>query len=455
MMKTIVAVSNGVVAESAIFAPLNARGYRIVSTNGTKTLGTLLEKQDVDLVLIDGRAGDDENLELLHRVRSQRPDVPAVILSAEGSVVDAVQAVKQGACTYVDMSIDMETILEQITTCLGADIPRHPPSRQGETAAAPSCSRIIADSTEMKEVVAKVVKVADSEASVYLEGESGTGKELVARCLHAASRRKNGPFIVINCAAIPEHLLESELLGYERGAFTGADGRRDGLFTKAHGGSFFLDEIAEMPLAMQAKLLRIIEQREFFPLGSNRTVNVDVRIIAASNRNLENLVEQGLFREDLYYRIRVIPILLPPLRQRRADILPLANHFLATFSAAAGKTVTGFASAVARRLTTADWPGNVRELENVVEYLVAMTDGPLITEACLAEILAEQPAIAPLRSARDRFEKDYLRHLLQASRGNVSRAAKTAGKYRADLYELLRKHRLDPTKFRPHRIEEP
>ena len=262
------------------------------------------------------------------------------------------------------------------------------------------------------------------------------------------AHRKDGPFVAINCAAIPENLFESELLGYEKGAFTSADGRRDGLFTRAHGGSFFFDELSELPLSMQVKLLRILEEREFYPLGSNRKVKVDVRIIAASNGNLEKLMQDGLFREDLFYRIHVIPIVLPPLRKRKEDILPLARHFLAGFSKATGKVVKDLSPTAVRKLMAADWPGNVRELENAMEYAVAMATGEVVTADLIAGPKSEQGALPPLRDARDNFEKDYLVQLLDLNRGNVSQAAKVAGKHRADFYALLRKHRLEPMDFR-------
>jgi two-component system response regulator GlrR len=289
------------------------------------------------------------------------------------------------------------------------------------------------------------------DSNVLIYGESGTGKELIAKSLHMSVSRADGPFVPLNCAAIPETLMESELFGYEKGAFTGAHRSKKGLLSQANGGTFFLDEISEMSPAMQVKLLRALEERSFYPLGGGETVHVDIRIIAASNKALEEEIDKGAFREDLFYRIHVIPIKLPSLRERKEDIPLLANHFLEKFTREMQKSIDGFTTAAMEKMMTYDWPGNVRELENAVECAVAMSDGPLID----VDIILHNPRktttdddLKPFKAAKESFERRYLIQLMQLTQGNISQAAKLAGKYRADLYALLKKYALDPVDFR-------
>jgi two-component system response regulator GlrR len=428
---------------------LKSHGYRVLSASGSEKAMALAGENYIDLAVIDYKLDGDNGVVLMEKLRELQPELPAIILTAYGTIGSAVNAMERGACNYLTKPFDGDDLVRQIEKCLEKSrlvSGRYPPDEDRDQPA--YFSRIIARSSEMKAVLAKVAQVAVTDSNVYIEGESGTGKELIARCLHAASPRRDGPFIAINCAAIPENLLESELLGYEKGAFTSADSRREGLFARADGGSFFLDELSELPLSMQAKLLRVLEEREFYPLGSNRKVTVDVRIIAASNSDLGKLMHDGLFREDLYYRVHVIPVSLPPLRRRKEDILPLARHFLAGFSKEAGKTIRDISPDAVRKLMACDWPGNVRELENAMEYAVAMCEGEIITPDLIADSMSGGESLPPLRHARDTFEKDYLIQLLELNQGNVSQAAKAAGKYRADFYELLRKHGLNPVDFR-------
>lgn len=428
---------------------IGSHGYRVLSApDGRKAL-EFAKETFIDLAVIDYKLNGEDGISLMEKLQEIQPEMPVIILTAYGTIRKAVDAMQHGACNYLTKPFDGEELIRQIETCLEKTAPlrsKYPTELQQEQHGV--CARIIARSNIMKAVIAKVVQVAVTDSNVYVEGESGTGKELIARCLHAAGTRKSGPFIAINCAAIPENLLESELLGYEKGAFTSADRRREGLFARAHGGSFFFDEISELPLPMQAKILRILEEREFYPLGSNRKVKVDVRIIAASNCNLKKRVADGLFREDLFYRIHVIPILIPPLRKRKEDILPLARHFLAEFSKDTGKTVNDISPSAVRKLMESKWPGNVRELENTMEYSVAMATGQVITPDLITGSGAGKGDPPPLRDAKENFEKDYLVQLLELNHGNVSQAAKVAGKYRADFYVLLRKHGLDPMDFR-------
>ena len=277
---------------------------------------------------------------------------------------------------------------------------------------------------------------------------------MIANTLHLVSSRKDSPFVAINCAAIPETLLESELFGYERGAFTGATSAKKGLFAQAHKGSFFLDEISEMPLTMQAKLLRVLQEKEYYPLGGGKPVKVDTRFIACSNKNLEKAVSEGEFREDLFYRIHVIPIKLPPLRERKEDIPLLAKHFLKKNTQKTRNKIRGISSAALQKLLLYSWPGNVRELENTIECAVAMSPKDIITEELILQTHnLEKGRLKLLKDAKEDFEKDYLVQLIELTQGNVSQAAKLAGKYRADLYELLKKHALNPSDFRPNRAK--
>jgi two-component system response regulator GlrR len=309
--------------------------------------------------------------------------------------------------------------------------------------------KIICNSKKMKKVLQKVARAAETDSVVFVNGESGTGKELVANNLHLTGARKSGPFVALNCAAIPETLLESELFGYVKGAFTGADGKKKGLLVQAQGGTLFLDEIAELSLSMQAKLMRVLEEKTIYPLGSNKPVKFDARIITATNKNLKEEIEKGNFRQDLFYRIYVIVIDLPPLRERKEDLPVLADLFLMNYSSQMHKKITGFSPEASQKLLQYDWPGNVRELKNAIESAVVLTDKNLITEdLILPAKKIKNNHIPSLKDAKKDFEKNYLIELIEHTKGNVSQAAKLAGKYRADLYELLKKYQLDPDDFR-------
>ncbi len=280
-------------------------------------------------------------------------------------------------------------------------------------------------------------------------GESGTGKGVIADIIHHHSKRRDKPMIKVNCGAIPDSLVESELFGYKKGAFTGAVYSKKGLFAQAHKGTFFLDEISEIPLSMQVKLLRVLEKREFYPLGGDKVTKVDTRIVAASNKSLEEEIKQGRFRKDLFYRIYVIPIKLPPLRERKEDIPLLAKYFLDKFGKRMKKQIKGFSLHALQKLMLYHWPGNVRELENVVECAVAMATEDIITEDLILQTQKlDKNNLRPLKKAKEDFEKNYLIQVMKLTQGNVSQAARIAGKYRADLYEILEKYGLKPTDFR-------
>jgi two-component system response regulator GlrR len=313
-------------------------------------------------------------------------------------------------------------------------------------------SNIIARSEKMRILLEEVSQIAKTESTVIIHGESGTGKELIARAIHLASDRKKKEFVAINCAALPESLLESRLFGHEKGAFTGAVKSTKGLFTRAHEGTIFLDEIGDMPLGIQAKLLRVLQERQFYPVGSEELVEVNVRVVAATNKNLETLVKEGLFREDLFYRIHVIPVFLPPLRDHKEDIPLLADHFLKKLGQQMNKNVKGLSPLALQKLMLYDWPGNVRELENTIEYALAMTHQDIIPEELILQshnkAIDSPTTLQPLKEAKNAYEKNYLIQLLQKCKGNISKAAKLAGKYRPDFYDLIKKHDLKINDFK-------
>jgi two-component system response regulator GlrR len=408
-------------------------------------------KEVFDLALVDLKLYGKSGIDLMEELHRIHPDMPVIILTGYGSVNSAVDAMKRGACTYLTKPFDFEELFLHVRSCLEkTELSKEVNRLKDIVGERFSFSNIIGKSEKMQKVMTQVVQAADSDSIIYISGESGTGKELIAKSLHLESPRKDGPFVAINCAAIPDTLLESELFGHERGAFTGAEKRKEGLFAKAHGGTFFLDEISEMPSNMQAKLLRVLEDRKIFPLGgAGKSIKFDARILAASNKNLAQEVQKGNFREDLFYRIHVISIALPPLRDRKEDITLLAKHFLAKHSEAMGKKIKGFTAGALQKLFSYDWPGNIRELENAIESAVAFSDRNKIEEDIILPGRADTPTeFQTLKDAKKDFESQYLRQLIEFSGGNVTRAAKLAGKYRADLYELLKKYHLDPADFR-------
>src|SRR5512139_3789252 len=430
---------------------LESSSYEVTTAiNGEEAIKAV-KSQVVDLSIVDLQLLNQDGISLMEELHLILPDMPVIILTAYGSIESAVEAMKRGAYSYLTKPFDHEDLLLQIERALenrrlNIEIKR----LKGLLEERYDFTNIVARSEKMKRVLEMVSQIAKTESTVYIYGESGTGKELIAKAIHLASERKNKPFVAINCAALPEPLMESELFGHEKGSFTGAVRSTKGLFTQAHEGTLFLDEIADMPLSIQAKLLRALQERQFHPVGSEKPTQVDVRVIVATQKDLESHVKQGLFREDLFYRIHVIPIRLPPLRERKEDIPLLVEHFLHKFSQQMKKEVKGLMPQAMQKLMLHDWPGNVRELENTVEYAFVMTQQDRITEAYIlqAKGVVTQEPLKPLKEARDAYEKGYLIHLLEICDGNVTKAAKLAGKYRADFYDLLRKHHLKSEDFK-------
>ena len=409
-----------------------------------------VKKEAFDLSIIDLRLVRRDGISLMEELHLINPDMPVIILTAHGSIESAVEAMKKGAFDYLTKPFNPQELLLQVERAmenrrLTSEVKR----LEGLLQERYDFENIVAKSQKMQRVLEQISRIANTDSTVYIYGESGTGKELITRAIHLASERKDKHFVAINCAAIPETLLESELFGYEKGAFTGATRNSKGLFAHAGGGTIFLDEIGDMPLLTQAKLLRVLQERQFYPVGSQKPVEIDVRVIVATNKNLEAEVKNGSFREDLFYRIHVIPIYLPSLRERKEDIPLLVDHFLKIFSRQMKKELKGLTPMAMQKLMLYDWPGNVRELENTIEYAVAMTQQDVITEDLILHTkgIVQEP-LKPLKEARDAFEREYLLRLLELTRGNVSRAATLAGKYRADFYNLFKKHDIKPENFK-------
>ena len=434
---------------------LEAAGYALtLAESGAEALDHATEEM-YNVALIDLRLEDMDGLVLLEQLLGKQPLLPVIIVTAHGSIANAVEATKKGAYDYITKPFASKDLLHRIENAL--EVRR----LKGEVERLRTLvhdryhfDNIIASSETMQHVLRQVSQIAITDSTVCLYGESGTGKELIARAIHVASRRANGSFVPINCGAIPEGLLENELFGHTKGAYTGADRAQAGLLLQAEGGTLFLDEISELPQSLQVKFLRVLQEREFYPLGAGQPVKIDIRLVAATNQDLEKLVAKGKFREDLYYRIHVIPVSLPPLRERTEDIPLLASFFLQRFSQETGKVVPNLSPETLRQLMLYDWPGNVRELANVMERAVVLSANATITPELLllgkreTVAVSERGKIEPLREAREKFDKSYLVQVLTASKGNVSRASELAAKDRAEFYRLLRKYALDPAVFK-------
>ena len=425
---------------------LTAAGYRVTAVTSAEAALTELQLRRPQLVLSDVRLPGKDGLALFDDIRTLHPSLPVILLTAHGTIPDAVEATERGVFTYLTKPFDGKGLLDKIAEALLLSAPAHP-ARQGSFDAWQT--RIISRSSRMAEVLAEARMVAATDASVLLRGESGTGKELLAQAIHQASRRAAKPFIAVNCGAIPEALLESELFGHVKGAFTDAVSNHKGLFQAADGGTLLLDEIGDMPPALQVKLLRVLQEREVRPVGASQSIPVDVRIISATHRDLDAAMEAGDFRADLYYRLNVVTLSLPPLSERREDIPLLANHFLVTLAAKYHKRLSGFAPEALKALSIAAWPGNVRQLYNVVEQVCALSSTPLVPLALVQRAL-RSPSIQVLTfaEAKQRFERDYLVGLLKLTDGNVADAARLADRNRTEFYRLMQKHGLTPGHFK-------
>ena len=433
---------------------LESSDYEVITAVNEAEAITAVREQLFDLSIIDLHLGHQNGITLMGKLHLINPAMPAIILTAYGSIESAVEAVKRGAYTYVCKPFNTQELLSQIEKALKAS-KRDAEIKKlnGGLAKSYNFANIVTKSEKMLKVLEQVSRIAPIDSTVCIYGESGTGKELVARSLHLASLREGKNFVAINCAAIPDTLLESELFGYEKGAFTGAHRSTKGLFTEAHEGTIFLDEIGNMPLSTQAKFLRVLQERQFYPIGSKKPMDVDVRVIVATNRDLEDEVKKGNFREDLLYRVHVIPVYLPPLRERKEDIPLLAEYFLKKYSQKMGKTVAGLNPLALQKLMRYDWPGNIRQLENTMEYAVAMTQHDMITEDLifLTKTESQEPfheSLKTLKAAKNAFMRHYLINLLKTTKGNVSKAAEMAGQYRTNFHNVLKKHNVKSEDFK-------
>ena len=429
---------------------LEASGYDVVAVAHENLAKESIVNEIFDTAVIDLQLVQQDGLLLMEELHQVQPEMPVIILTAHGSIENAVDAMKRGAFTYLTKPFDSRELILQIERArersqLTGEINRLKNLLEERS----TFGNIIAKSEAMRGIIDQVARIADTDSNVAIYGASGTGKELIAKAIHISSQRKDFPFMAINCAAIPETLLESELFGYEKGAFTGAVKNSKGLLTRADKGTVFLDEIGDMALAIQAKLLRVLQERTFVPLGGDKPVSVDVRIVAATNKNLKEEVKKGNFREDLFYRIHVIPIELPSLKERKEDIPPLVDHFIKKYNELMDKEVKAITPAAMQKLMLHSWPGNVRELENTIEYAMVMTNSDTLTDDFILQAQTAQDELLTLQEARAEFEKKYLENLLKITNGNVSRSAELAGKYRADLYNLLKKYDINPQDFKP------
>ncbi len=423
---------------------LSRKGYSVeVAETGRQGL-ELFHTLRPHLVVTDVRLPDINGLEILKQLKDTDPEVVVIVITAYGTIKDAVEAMKTGAYDYITKPFSLDEFELIIKRAFEVIELRQENILLKEQVVECICyPEMVAQSDEMRKVCRLIAKVARTDTTVLLLGESGTGKELVASTIHRESHRRDGPFVVVNCAALPETLIESELFGHEKGAFTGAHKPKPGKFELARGGSIFLDEIGELPPQAQAKLLRVLQDGTFERLGSTTTLRTDARVIAATNRDLEKETKEGRFREDLYWRLNVVPIHIPPLRQRKEDILPLAEFFLQRFNKRHGRSIT-LSRSVKKALLEYDFPGNVRELENLMERLVTLAEGPEIRLSDLPEEIrrstTEAIPEATLQSVTERAERQHILRVLKATGGNRTKAAKVLGISRKSLWEKMRQY---------------
>ena len=418
---------------------LNAAGYDVRAVQSGEVALEAVETQRPDLVITDLRMDPMDGMQLLDELNRRCTGLPVLILTAHGTIPDAVSATQDGAVAFLTKPVDKSSLLEHVERALQLN--------GGQRSDRSWRAGIVSRSNRMEELLSQARRLSKTDSSVLISGASGTGKELLARAIHNASER-SGEFVAVNCAAIPESLLESELFGHAKGAFTGATSERKGLFEHATGGTLFLDEIGDMPLSLQAKLLRVLQERRVRPVGSNSAMPIDTRVISATNVDLDEAMKEGRFREDLYYRLNVLELQMPTLAERREDIPVLVAHKLEEL-AREGSKAKRFSPGAIELLMAADWPGNVRQLFNLVEKTAALSTSPVISVRQVRRALGDQSAaMRPFAEAREEFTRSYLIELMRISQGNVSKAARMAKRNRTDFYRLLSKHRLDAADFK-------
>ncbi len=420
---------------------LTAAGFDVVTALSGSEAFEKITGSAPSLVITDLFMDGMNGLELMSSLHKTNPMLPVIILSGQAGIPDAVKATHMGSAAFLTKPIEKIELIENVKRYL-----RRPSGKPGEHNFSDKivyCSQLMAERIELAQLI------ADSNVTIFITGATGTGKEVFAQAIHQASPRKDKPFIAINCGAIPEQLLESELFGHEKGAFSGAIAKHDGLFHATNGGTLFLDEIGDMPLSLQVKLLRVLQDFEVRPVGSSKSYPVDVRIISASHRNIEEKVQLGEFREDLYYRLKVVPFHIPALSERQEDIPLLINHFLKRYAQDNHKTEKRFAPDAMQYLVSAPWPGNIRQLINVVDICATLNKADTIPLSLARSVLQEKPGeIRTLKEARREFEKNYLIGVLRIANGHVANAAKIADRNRTEFYKLLNQHNLNPADFR-------
>ena len=419
---------------------LEGEGYNVTAVEDGQSALKKLQNDNFDVVLSDLRMPGLDGLSLFEEIMGIRKDIPVILMTAHGTIADAVAATQRGVFGFLPKPVDHD----ELRTLLQKALSQSQAAQPGDWA-----KDIITRSPEMLNVLDQAFRIAKREVSVLISGASGTGKELLANAIHKASNRSDKPFVAINCGALPENLLESELFGHAKGAFTGAVAAHPGLFREADGGTLFLDEIGDMPMTLQVKLLRALQERQIRPVGSSKHVDIDVRIISATHKDLHKEMEESTFREDLYYRLNVVNLKLPSLKSRSEDIPLLARSLLQQSAQRHGVNVSQFSDDAMQQLVTSSWPGNVRQLVNVVEQCVALTQTPVIPLHLVEQALSATKQSWPtLTEARDAFEQQYLHKLLKMTDGNVTRAAELAGRNRTDMHKLMKKHELDAADFR-------
>jgi len=440
-MYKILVVDDEINITKTIKEVLEDYGFSVIILNeGDKTL-SILNIEDVDLVILDLLMPSIGGTDILKEIKKQFPLIPVVIISGHGTISATVECIKLGAFDFIEKPISIDKLISTVNNAIKfRDL-------ESEKVAYWSEYRIIGESEHIKKILDFIDKVADSDASVLITGENGVGKEVVARLIHLKSPRRSEPFVDINCAAIPETLMESELFGYERGAFTGAVSSKKGKIEVANKGTLFLDEIAEMPLGLQSKLLRVLQEKVVYRLGSNKGIEVDVRFVFSTNKDLKTQIKEGAFREDLYYRINVIPIHIPPLRERKDDIVPIATYYLGEFSSKYGKKGIEFSDEVKDVFLKYSWPGNVRELKNIVERLVIMSKGGKITIGDVRDYTSEilvggytKDGInfdLPYKDAKTQFERLYFQRMIEKVGSSITELSKVMGLDRTYLYRKL------------------
>ncbi|HET8762855.1 MAG TPA: sigma 54-interacting transcriptional regulator [Gemmatimonadales bacterium] len=422
---------------------LQASGYAVTAVESGEAALAALAVSRPQVVVTDLRMQGMDGMALFDAIHRDSPSLPVVILTAHGTIPEAVTATRRGVFSFLTKPFEPKVLLDTVAEAMRLSSPSSPGEVEDWRA------ELITRSSAMEDLLAQARRVAASDASVCIFGQSGTGKELLARAIHRASPRREAPFVAVNCGAIPEGLLESELFGHKKGSFTGAVSDRRGLFQAAQGGTLFLDEVGDMPLPLQVKLLRALEERKVRPVGSHESFDVDVRVISATHRKLEERIASGEFREDLFYRLNVVKLYIPALGERREDIPLLANHLLTRLAERYRRGHLGFSPEAMQLLVSAPWPGNVRQLLNVIEQAVALAPTEVIPESLVRQALdAGDTTLTPLDEARKAFERDYLVRILKITGGNVTKAARLAGRNRTEFYRLLERHSLEPGMFK-------